>query len=81
MDAPIAWIVAGAATAGFVQGLTGFGFGLVAMSFWAWVLDPKLAAVLAVFSALTGQVVPAVRPDPALDDRRCDAYRGVPAGG
>ena len=59
MDAPIAWIVAGAAIAGFVQGLTGFGFGLVAMSLWAWVLPPQLAAVLAVFGALTGQVLAA----------------------
>ena len=59
MDAPLLWIVIGAATAGFVQGLTGFGFGLVAMSFWAWVLDPRLAAVLAVFGALTGQLLAA----------------------
>ena len=60
MDAPLLWIVAGAATAGFVQGLTGFGFGLVAMSFWAWVLDPRLAAVLAVFGALSGQILAAL---------------------
>jgi uncharacterized membrane protein YfcA len=59
MDAPLPWIIVGAATAGFVQGLTGFGFGLVAMSFWAWVLDPRLAAVLAVFGALTGQLLAA----------------------
>jgi uncharacterized membrane protein YfcA len=50
----------GAVVAGFVQGLSGFAFGLVAMSFWAWVLDPKLAACLAVFGALTGQIVAAV---------------------
>ncbi len=54
------WVVAlGAVTAGFVQGLSGFAFGLVAMSFWAWVLDPRLAATLAVFGALTGQLVAA----------------------
>jgi len=52
------WIVAiGAAAAGFVQGLSGFAFGMVAMSFWAWVLDPRLAAALAVFGALTGQLL------------------------
>lgn len=50
----------GAVVAGFVQGLSGFAFGLVAMSFWAWALDPKLAACLAVFGALTGQIVAAV---------------------
>ncbi|HYG41705.1 MAG TPA: sulfite exporter TauE/SafE family protein, partial [Bordetella sp.] len=43
MDALLVVIVAGAAVAGFVQGLAGFGFGMVAMSFWAWTLDPRLA--------------------------------------
>ena len=56
MDA--VWIVAiGAAVAGVVQGLSGFAFGMVSMSFWAWVLDPRLAAALAVFGALTGQLL------------------------
>src|SRR3954469_21130273 len=49
-------IALGAALAGFVQGLSGFGFGLTAMALWAWTLEPKLAAVLAVFGALSGQV-------------------------
>jgi uncharacterized membrane protein YfcA len=53
-------LVAGAVAAGFVQGLSGFGFSLVAMSFWAWAIDPRIAAVTAVFGALTGQVVAAV---------------------
>ena len=53
-------VAAGAICAGFVQGLSGFGFGLTAMSFWAWALDPMLAAVLAVFGSLTGQVIAAV---------------------
>lgn len=52
-------IILGAITAGFVQGLSGFAFGMVAMSFWAWTLDPKLAATLAVFGALTGQLLAA----------------------
>lgn len=52
-------VVLGAVAAGFVQGLSGFGFGMVAMSFWAWVLEPRLAATLAVFGALTGQMVAA----------------------
>jgi uncharacterized membrane protein YfcA len=42
-----------------VQGLSGFGFGLTAMSLWAWTLEPQLAAALAVFGALTGQVIAA----------------------
>ena len=53
--------------AGFVQGLSGFGFGLTAMSFWAWTLDPRLSAALAVFGALTGQVVAAVTVRRAWD--------------
>jgi uncharacterized membrane protein YfcA len=57
--AELALILAGAAVAGFVQGLSGFGFSLVAMSFWAWSIDPRLAAVLAVFGALTGQLLAA----------------------
>jgi uncharacterized membrane protein YfcA len=52
-------ILAGAIVAGFVQGLSGFGFSLVAMSFWAWAVDPRIAAVLAVFGALTGQILAA----------------------
>ena len=59
MTSTIAIVILGAITAGFVQGLSGFAFGLVAMSFWAWVIDPKLAAVLAVAGAFTGQVVAA----------------------
>lgn len=42
-----------------MQGLSGFGFSLVALSFWAWVLDPQLAAVLAVFGGFTGQLLAA----------------------
>lgn len=60
-------VIAGAALAGFVQGLSGFGFGLTAMSFWAWTLDPRLSAALAVFGALTGQVVAAVTVRRAWD--------------
>lgn len=50
-------MIAGAAAAGFVQGLSGFGFSLTAMSIWAWTLDPRLAAALAVFGGLAGQIV------------------------
>lgn len=56
----IAIVVLGATVAGFVQGLSGFGFSLVAMSFWAWMIEPRIAAVLAVSGALTGQVIAAV---------------------
>lgn len=50
-------VAVGAIVAGFVQGLSGFAFGMVAMSFWAWTLDPRLAAALSVFGALVGQLL------------------------
>lgn len=52
-------VVAGAAFAGFVQGLSGFGFGLTAMALWAWTLEPKLAATLSLFGSLVGQLLAA----------------------
>lgn len=52
-------VALGAAVAGFVQGLSGFAFGLVAMSFWVWVLDPPVAASLTVFGGLLGQLIAA----------------------
>lgn len=47
----------GSVIAGFVQGLTGFAFGLVAMSFWVWVLAPQLAAPLVVFASLWSHII------------------------
>jgi uncharacterized membrane protein YfcA len=52
-------VVLGAMVAGFVQGLSGSSFGLVSMSFWVWVLEPRLAATLAVFGSLFGQLLAA----------------------
>jgi uncharacterized membrane protein YfcA len=52
-------VAIGAAFAGFIQGLSGFGFGLTAMAIWAWTLDPRLAASLSVFGALVGQLLAA----------------------
>ena len=49
-------VALGALAAGFVQGLSGFAFSMVAMSAWAWALPPQMAAPLAVFGALIGQV-------------------------
>ena len=60
MDSMYLVIALGAAVAGFVQGLSGFAFGMVAMSFWAWVLPPQEAAALSVFGSLTGQVISAI---------------------
>ena len=59
----------GAVVAGFVQGLSGFAFGMVAMSFWAWTIKPQLAAAMAVFGALTGQIIAAVSVRRGFDFR------------
>lgn len=55
----MSWLIfiVGAVIAGFVQGLTGFAFGLVAMSFWVWALAPQLAAPLVVFASLWGHII------------------------
>ena len=55
--AELALLIAGAVIAGFVQGLSGFAFSMVSMAIWVWALDPKLAAVMAVFGSLVGQVI------------------------
>ena len=70
MDPQITLIVIGAVVAGFIQGLSGFGFSMVAMSFWAWSVDPKLAAVMAVFGGLTGQVMAALTVTRKADWKR-----------
>ncbi|WP_390345065.1 sulfite exporter TauE/SafE family protein [Variovorax boronicumulans] len=69
MQALYVYVIVGAVLAGFVQGLSGFAFGMVAMSVWAWTLEPQLAALLALFGALTGQVIAAVTVRRSFDKR------------
>lgn len=52
-------VILGAILAGFAQGISGFAFGLIALSIWAWVLDPHIAAMLSICGALTGQLIAA----------------------
>jgi uncharacterized membrane protein YfcA len=52
-------IAVGAIVAGFVQGLSGFAFSLVATSIWAWTIEPRLAAACAIFGGLSGQIMSA----------------------
>lgn len=85
MDAPLLLIVTGAVVAGFVQGLSGFAFGLTAMSFWVWGLEPQVAAALAVFGALTGQLIAAFSVRRGFDWRLLAPFfaggaLGVPLG-
>ena len=53
------WLIfiLGAMVAGFVQGLTGFAFALITMSFWVWILAPQLAAPLVVFASVWSHLI------------------------
>lgn len=85
MGSELLLLVVGAALAGFVQGISGFAFAMVAMSVWAWGLDPKLAAVMAVFGGLTGQIFTAITARRSFELRTLAPYlvgaaAGVPLG-
>lgn len=56
MNTEIGLLIVGAAAGGFVQGVSGFAFGMTALSFWAWGLEPGLVTVMAVFGGLFGQL-------------------------
>jgi len=56
-DVPSVLVLVGAVVAGFVQGLSGFAVGLVAMSFWSYVLPPQVIAPLITLSSITGQAL------------------------
>lgn len=57
-------VLAGALLAGFVNGLAGFGTGLVALGLWLHVIDPLLAAPLVVICSVIAQLqsLVAIRP-------------------
>ena len=75
----------GAAVAGFVQGLSGFAFGLAAMGIWAWSVSPQLAGPMVVFGSLIGQLLSIHSVRGSLDLRRMLPFIlggviGVPIG-
>jgi uncharacterized membrane protein YfcA len=81
----VAAVVLGAAVAGFVQGLSGFAFSMVALSIWAWAVEPRLAAAMAVFGGLTGQVLAALTVRRGFDLKRLLPFLaggvvGIPIG-
>ena len=57
VDSHWLFLFAGAIVGGAVQGVSGFGLGMVGMSLWIWGLDPREALVLAVFCGLCGQIL------------------------
>lgn len=52
----VAFLVTGAALAGLVMGLVGFGAGLAALGFWLFVVDPALAVPLVSICSLATTV-------------------------
>lgn len=78
-------VVLGTCLAGFVQGLSGFAFGLVAMSVWAWSIEPQLAAPMVVFGSVVGQLLAVGTVRRGFDARRVMPFIvggifGVPLG-
>src|ERR1700761_687017 len=81
----VASIVLGTCLAGFVQGLSGFAFGLVAMGVWAWSIEPRVAAPMVVFGSVVGQVLAFGTIRRSFDTRRVLPFivgvvLGVPLG-
>lgn len=75
----------GAALAGFVQGLSGFAFAMVAMAVWAWWVDPQLAAAMAVFGGFSGQLLAALTVRRGFDVKLLAPFvlgglAGIPVG-
>ena len=56
MDTETLLVLLGAAAGGFVQGLSGFAFGLVSLAFWAWFVTPQLAGPMVVFGSLIASI-------------------------
>ncbi len=50
-------IIVGTCFGGFISGTAGFGFGLAALSFWVWQIDPKLLAPMVVFGSFVSQTL------------------------
>src|SRR5207248_4744287 len=78
-------VVLGTCLAGFVQGLSGFAFGLVAMSIWAWSIEPQFIGPMVVFGAIVGQLLSLGSVRRGLDFRRSMPFiiggiLGVPIG-
>ena len=69
MTHEIALVLAGAAAAGFVQGISGFAFGLIATAIWAPALPPQTFVPLLVICSLSGQLISIRRMLPYLDLR------------
>ena len=78
-------VLAGAFLAGFVNGLAGFGTGLVALGLWLHVVDPVLASPLVVICSVAAQMLSLFSIKPAFNLNRLYPFLiggmlGVPVG-
>lgn len=78
-------VLVGALLAGFVNGLTGFGTGLVALGLWLYVIDPALASPLVVICSIIAQLLSLLSIRPKLNFSKLWPFllggaSGVPAG-
>ena len=85
MSVPDALVLLGAVAAGFVQGLSGFAFALLATVFWSPALPPQVSAPLIALCSVAGQVLSVRSVWPSLDLRRAapmvlGGVAGVPLG-
>ena len=85
MDPLFLVVALGAALAGFVQGLSGFAFAMVATAVWAWWVDPQLVAAMAVFGGFSGQLLAALTVRRGFDLRLLLPFvigglAGIPVG-
>lgn len=57
MSSELGLLLVGAVVGGFVQGISGFAFVMVAMSIWVWGVEPVLAVQVGVFGGMVGQML------------------------
>ncbi len=78
-------IVVGALVAGFIQGVSGFAFGLIATSLWAWTIEPQLVVPTVIFGSILGQLISIQSVRKSIQLRRVAPFLlggavGVPIG-
>ena len=86
MDLPfILAVLSGTVAAAVVSGVSDFAFGWVALSVWAWALEPRLLSPMIVFGSLVSQLVALGAVRRSLEWRRLLPFLipgviGVPIG-
>ncbi|TRZ67211.1 MAG: sulfite exporter TauE/SafE family protein [Rhodocyclaceae bacterium] len=85
VDSVFVQVILVAAVAGFIQGISGFAFALVATSLWAWTLEPKLLVPTVVVTSLLGQAISILNVKAEVKLARASPFLiggaiGVPAG-